>query len=431
LGKLKTSMVWRALQTGSRGIGQYGTVFLVGYFYAPDEFGRFSLFFAVLAFMRLVGDFGVSRSIVRFVAAARRDGRLERVLGIAASVQVLVSAIVVVTYLLVGIKPVMNLLESSGLALLLVPYLLVFLLGLFLDSVLWGLEDYPFLGRAALALHGGSLLVKAGLAAVHVPIVAVLAVDIVALLIYGIVVIALLNRRYIPLRIHAPTSLGKPDWRHEAKRFLTDSVTIGVGGLLFFLYTRVDLVILRYFRALADVGVLNIAVQTYETPLYIGTIITSVIFPKIARYNRPGEERELAAHFYRGFRLMGLLMGLAAIALFTIGSMVLDHFFAEYVGAGGLLRILAPLVVIKGLGQYCSGAFLIGSGRAHIMLWSNLVGGIANVAGDLIVVDRYGATGVVWVTIFVHSAVLFFTIAYTLALVRKLTSGPTVAGNTA
>ena len=409
--RLRQRLLWRMVQTGAKGLGQYGTVFLVGFFYDPATFGQYGVFFALLSLFRLVGDFGFSKSIVREIAGASETGSLSRAVSVTSTVQVGALLLLLIVYGALSGPVVLPMLDSERLTIVLGLYLLTMLAQVYWESVLWGLEEFRTLGLWSLSLHSVGFGTKAAFAYRQLDIDAILGVDIVTQGLFAAWFVWSFARHG---RLRSPTlvRLIRPGhFRGEAKRYLRYSALIGLSGVLFFLYTRIDILVLRAYHGLASVGTLSLAVQIFEVPLFLGTIVSSVFLPRFSALCSSDNNVSVVRTFVQGAGMIGAIMVASACMLFFGTAAVVEGYFPLYAESVPLVRTLAPLLLVKGFGQFCSGAFLVGIGRADIMLKANLVGGIANVIGDFLVVERFGPTGVVWVTVIVHAGVLVYTIA--------------------
>jgi len=67
------------------------------------------------------------------------------------------------------------------------------------------------------------------------------------------------------------------------------------------------------------------------------------------------------------------------------------------------ISIMTFLIPAKVWGVFQNQAFIVSTGKAKIVLYTTIVGGILNVVLDYIFIKKYGFVGVYYVTLFVHT----------------------------
>ncbi len=201
------------------------------------------------------------------------------------------------------------------------------------------------------------------------------------------------------------------------KTTITFSIPIIISVLSYYLYTKADILIIRAFCDNMEVARYSVAENIFLCPLMIAAAFTSVIAPKATAYFYAKDHKQLQNLYSLSITIIAIPMILFAVLFFSCSTWILSIFFPNYISSSIFLKILAPLIIIKGIGQVTVGGFLIATGKPKILARLTIIGGICNIIADLILIPPLGALGAFIATIVIHSAYILYAIVHVL---RKL-----------
>ena len=179
---------------------------------------------------------------------------------------------------------------------------------------------------------------------------------------------------------------------HETKRLLSFSLPLFFVGFFFIGITRIDTLMLGYFKSVADVGVYNAA---FRTAIFLSVFLNSfnaIFAPMISDlYNRK-EMKRLETLFKTITKWIFTLSIPVFLLMFSFSKEILGIFGPQFVTGSGCLRILAAghfINVLTGSVAY----MLIMSGRPNITLLNTLTAFIASVLLNYLLIPPYGIFG--------------------------------------
>jgi len=190
---------------------------------------------------------------------------------------------------------------------------------------------------------------------------------------------------------------------------------IMIGGVSYFLYTKIDVILLGRLADAREIAVYNVADMVFLIPLVLIAAIVSVTSPHITKEFSAGNSSRIQELFTRVQSLVFFLMIPFSVSMLILSGPFIRIFFPEYHEAIVLLRILAPLLLIKAIGQV-TGGFMISMGRAKLLAYWAVIGAILNIILDLLLIPHYKALGAVIGTAVIHGLINLVSIPYFLKL---------------
>jgi O-antigen/teichoic acid export membrane protein len=214
-----------------------------------------------------------------------------------------------------------------------------------------------------------------------------------------------------PLRVTQPaTAMDTPrHWRL--------ALPLALAGLCGFFYTRVDVLVLSLYHASTQVAMYEMADRLFQAPLLVVGAIVAVLAPRTSRRLAEGRETELRHELRIGYRLALLVTVPAALLFWFAADPLFAYLAPSYRQAVPLLAVLAPLVVIKGLGQVLVATRLLASGHHWWFSAVTVTGAVLNLGLDLFLIPPFAAMGAVVATLIAHGA----SVALTALLVARVT----------
>jgi O-antigen/teichoic acid export membrane protein len=191
--------------------------------------------------------------------------------------------------------------------------------------------------------------------------------------------------------------------RALARRMLRQALPFWLAGLFSLIYSRGDVVILRFFAGDAEVGAYRAAGQLFELTKNLPLLVLTALFPQLARNFRHSRARLRRVEWVItvGLLLTGLLVGgCLAGASGPLARRVLGAEFARSIPALRILSLALPLLFINfGLSQ-----FLIARDLGVMYLFFTGLMVVINLTANLLLARRLGATGAAWSTLVTEAA---------------------------
>lgn len=159
------------------------------------------------------------------------------------------------------------------------------------------------------------------------------------------------------------------------------------------LYSKVDITMLGIFCNEENVGYYSNAVKVINVILMGVTAITSVFLPRLSQYYKSDRNR------FEGMVNMGtqILVAISlpcSIGLFLLADDVSIALFGqEFLAAGEVIRILSPLLLIKGVGDLLCYQVIISVGKEKYFLLTNGTAAILNILLNSMLIPSYAQAG--------------------------------------
>ena len=387
---------------------------------AKEDFGVYGIAFAVAVPFQLLAVFGLRQAITRFIArelGAGRGGRVRAYVraGLLLSGIFSFGAVVALAAASPWVSPLIRQGGApTGLLAVLTWYVGASGVSLVLQGVLEGAGHFRRATLATFGLSCAQLLGVLGVSLVGLDVVRVLVVE-SAVVTVGVGVFWVLVQRGVLAGLE-PGEPGESAVRELAWYGLPILVS-SFGG---FLYTKVDLLFIGAWLTPTDSADYFFMLSVFDFPLKALGAYVFVLNTEVARCAGEGRFDRIRWLFWRSER-MGLIIGLGLAAAFFGASFALGPLFPQYGGGMRLMRLIAPLLVVKCVAQIASGSFLISLGRAKVMAAFTLVGGAVNVGLDAAMIPVYGLDGAVYASLVGHTVMGLLTLAY---VVLRMRQGP-------
>ncbi len=231
--------------------------------------------------------------------------------------------------------------------------------------------------------------------------------SVLASMIFNFVVVVLLVNRYVPLTLQFDFSY----W----KKFLKESLPLGVASVIVFIYFKIDTILLSVLKTNTEVGIYNAAYKVIENISYFPAMIVGLVFPLFSRHIFSDKQRfeYLADETIKVFMILVVPM--------VIGTLFLSGGIIHLIGgnafaiASNTLRILIFALAFI----FFSGLFiniLIAGNHQKKMLWVFAGCALFNITANIIFIPlfSYTASAVIsaFTEFFVAVAALTLTIKY-------------------
>lgn len=383
--------LWRTLQI----ISKQGTsclIFFIAVKYLSfEKLGILAYLTAVVGFLTILCDFGFSAAVSRFVAEyeVKKSEKLSKTMFSISLIVVGISAFISILVVLLG-RWVFD--ENYRYILYLLPCLFLMPLTGILDGIYRGTKQFKKLALISSAVGIVSLAISFFLVSRFYLLGAILSQSVLYLLMAGALFASQRNFK-IGFDKTIVAEVGKY------------AFVLGITSVAYFLYSRVDILILKQFDYVEEIGYFEIINKVFQILLIPFAILGQVIAPNTVKYATTNNFAEIKRKLNKYIALC-LTIGVALGASLYFGippvlrSVLPQNNIAEFIL---IMNILLTLLPFKMLGACLNQGFIVPAGYAKIMAVTTGIGGIVNVILDYIFIDLYGYTGVFWATLLIHS----------------------------
>ena len=179
--------------------------------------------------------------------------------------------------------------------------------------------------------------------------------------------------------------------------FLPICLVMGFSSLMSMIYDQIDVVMLKYFRADAELGTYVASYALMTMAMGFLPILSQVFLPLLSETT--GSKRDTQKKYLRwlGNATIGLALPIAAGGFILASPLTRLIFGSQYSGSEVLFRWLMLTIITGSAASYC-GAQLIPNGREKKYLLAVLAGAVANVVLNLLFIPKYGALAAAFTT---------------------------------
>jgi len=179
------------------------------------------------------------------------------------------------------------------------------------------------------------------------------------------------------------------------------SLIVGIAGLGFFLFTRVNILILGYFGYITEIGYYELVNKIILILLIPSSILAQVIAPDITSLYYKKDKQKLISK-YKKYMWFSLIIGVIT-ALFTFFAfpILVKYFLINYNLEVILtsMNLLLVLLISQSMSNLASVGFSTASGYAKLNMYFLLIFGVINVPLSIFLVKTYGFIGIIYSTL--------------------------------
>ncbi len=376
---------WRALQIGTKQGVTFLIFFMSAYFLSPKSFGMFSYLMALVGLFIIFCDFGISPATSKYVAEykAKNSKKLNRIL-FSSSVAVVSLATLVSLFIIIFGKFIF---KEYLLLLYFIPYLFLFPLTSVLDGVYRGLKDFKRLSIITLVVGPIPLIASYFLIKNYLLIGVIISQNLLFLLLL------------VPLFMLRTESEFKLD-KDVLRRIWKYGLVIGLGEIGFFLYSNIDILILKQFGFIVEIGYYQIANKVFALVLLPFVILGQIIAPNITALSSNNKWEIIRKKYIKHLLIFFVVGVILAVLLYFLYPFILKTFLTKYSVKSSItifnwLLLTFPFYV---LARVLSNGYIISSGNAKYSLFM-IPFGVLNIILDYLFIYLFGFIGVVYSTI--------------------------------
>lgn len=202
-------------------------------------------------------------------------------------------------------------------------------------------------------------------------------------MIFNFFAVLLMVNKYIPLKLQFDFTY----W----KKFLKESLPLGISVAVIFMYFKMDTIILSILKTNAEVGIYNAAYKVIENVSFFPSMITGLMFPLFSLHIFSDKKRfsYLANETFKVFTIL--------IVPIVVGTLFLSEGIINLIGgaafsqSAGTLRILVFALAFIFFGGLFNN-ILIASNHQKKMLWAFVACALFNIIFNLICIPLFSYT---------------------------------------
>lgn len=404
------NFLWRLFQVSSK----HGVAFLIFFISATylneEDFGRFVYYLSVASLLVLFCDFGLGNSAAIYIAefkAKKKSSDIDKLFSSIALIIVLISAVfsVIIFFLGSAYFP-----EELIYIQLLIPYLFFLPLTSLLDGVYRGLMKFKLLSLISGVVGFVSLVLALFLVKTYGIAGAIISHNIL----YGL--------SFVLLTLFLKEKSFTFDWE-IVKKVFRYGLVIGIISIMYYIYTKADIIVLKHFGYIAEIGYYEILNQIFMLLLVPFIIFGQVLGPNITKMYALKNYEDVKRNFEKLFLIIVPSAIILTGALYFVIPIVIDLFFSKYFNEATLLmlKVLLLILPLKMLSTIMNFAHTVPTQNAHFSMWTMIPAAALNIVLDILFIREFGFIGVVYATVISHTlAMVAFMTLYYLKL-RRIT----------
>lgn len=391
------NFIWRSLQI----FGKQGITFLIFILCAkmltPYDFGIYNYALAIIFFLIMFGDFGISTATSKYVAEynVTNKNKLKSVLfnsGI-----IILGLTILITILTLIIGP-WYLKDKYVYVLYLLPLIFLAPMTSLYDGIYRGLKRFKSLAIISVIIGLVSIPMVYYLIKLHGLTGALIAQGLFYLIL--LVGLAFFYREFhFKLNKEVMKEIGKY------------SLIIGLSTLGYFLFSRISILILGYFNFINEIGIYELLNKIFMILIMPLIILGNILFPNFVLWYKYKEYKKILYKFKRYSITFFFIAFIFAIFSLILIPKFIEIFFNEYYQIE-FIKIFLPVTLIYSLQVYCaviSSSMIIATGQGKMLSWSNIIAGPINLILSLLLLKSLGYIGVIYSILILHIFMILIT----------------------
>jgi len=385
--KLVKSFIWRITQLGFK----QGTVFLIFIISAKllnkYEFGLYNYILAIILFLTLFCDFGISTAVSKYVAEYEVTNKRQQKYVLSNSLVLVIALATLTSIISLAITPITKVQVSIMLSA--IPLLYVIPISSVYDGTYRGLRRFKELAIVTIIASIITMVISIWL--------------ILNFKLIGAIISQCFFYSLISLFLFLKDSGVRFKFNREVlSNILNYSFTYGLALLGYYLFSRVGVIILGRFGYLEELATYELINKVFLLLLLPFTILGQVIAPDFTQMYARKEYK----HVYEKFKKYTLGSIIAGIILSSLLYLVIPNliqvFFPAYYNEL-LFRLLPWVSIMFMLNVWATtvdSGIIIPTGFAYIMTYTYLILGLLYALLSILLIDNVGYMGIIYLTSF-------------------------------
>ncbi len=390
------NFIWRAMQIFSKEGITFIIFIITAKLLSPESFGTYIYVFSIILLLVTIGDFGISIATSKFVAEYLVDKKNEirNIIGNSVIIGLLISLLVSILLILFG-----KIFFSQYYNYILFTIPLIFLIPLvsIYDGVYRGLKNFKQLSIMSLITGILSILLSYYFIKEYG--------------IYG----ALLSQIFyylflqILLTFNLKTSINLQIKKDMLKTILGYGFLIGIANIGYFLYTRMDLIILGHYNYIDEIGYYEIINKIFQLLIMPVIILATVIAPDSTKTFKLNNVSDLISKLKKESIIMFIAGTIISIISYFIIPILFKIVFTNYdiIIFIQMLTIILFILPFRYFSTLLGIGYITPTGFVKITTITLVFFGVVNIILDIIFIHNYGYIGVIYATLIAQLGYIF------------------------
>ncbi|MFA4817783.1 MAG: flippase [Parcubacteria group bacterium] len=181
------------------------------------------------------------------------------------------------------------------------------------------------------------------------------------------------------------------------KKFLKESLPIGIGSVIVFAYFKMDTILLSILKTSEDVGIYNAAYKVLENISFFPAMIIGLVLPIISNtiFTDKAKFRDISNKTFKVFVIL--------VVPLIVGTLFLSKGIIHLIGGGqfgqsaAVLQILVFALAAIFFGNFFNNILIAGNLQKKLMgIW--LVAAIGNVGFNLALIPKFSYMGAAYIS---------------------------------
>lgn len=195
------------------------------------------------------------------------------------------------------------------------------------------------------------------------------------------------------------------------KRLLRNSIPLGLGGIFYFIYSKVDTIMLSIMRGDADVGVYNAAYKLVSMLNFVSIAFYGSLFPVMSNFYKNSLD-SLRSVSEKGCKYMSVIAFPIAVGTYFLAEEIIENLYGtDLIPSANALRILIWMITITYMGN-TFGYLLVSSTKSSKYALFSGIGLLLNILLNLLLIPIYGLNGAAISTVITSLVVTLFIYEY-------------------
>ncbi len=375
---------WRNLHIFSKMLFLFAVFYVASFYLEPVEFGELNYLSTLLVLIAFFADFGLSTAVSKF--ALEYSDRQETT-GDLFATSILANTLIALGVAFAAFFYFVNRGQAMSVALFIGLYVIFYSISGILDGYYRAKAKF----RPTSLIFIAMFFIFIPLSIVVIPVYRIKGVFIVYDLYYAISSFVLL--------FAFGWEKGKLS-ATIAKTVAKYSLIVGLTSVFYYLFTRIDVLFLKHFGYILEIGYFEIVNKFYSLILVVFTSIGFVIATRsVSHYSRT-IKRDFSKIFLRENSLfLAFSLGITIIS-YAIFPFLVKIFFTKYNSPQifQIFNILLLILPLRAIAETAVQGYIIPTGHANLVLQSMIIGSILNVVLDYVFIINFGYIGVVYST---------------------------------
>jgi len=381
------NFIWRLLQV----FGKQGITILIfilcAKLLAPYDFGIYNYVLAIIFFLIMFGDFGISTATSKYVAEYNTTNK-EKLKAVLFNSGIIILGITILITVLTLIIGPLYLKDKYIYVFYLLPLVFLAPMTSLYDGIYRGLKKFKQL-------------------AIISTIIGFISIFFVYFLIkeYGLIG-ALVSQNLFYLILLIGLGLGYRDFNFKLnkqviKEIGSYSFVYGLATLGYFLFSRVDILILGHYNYIDEIAVYELLNKIFLVLLMPFTILGQIMAPNYSERSAK-KEYSLIKWRYKTIVKKSILISLISLIILAfIVPTTIRFWFSEYYSETFIL-IFYPTLIIYSISFFnapINAGIIVSTGYAKLMSAMNIYLGVFNAILSIVLLKIVGFIGVIYATV--------------------------------